>query len=105
MLRLLEEGEQQEACEAVLSYFAAAVLLQNESSLEIAPVSLSPVDAVCEQIIFEATGVHVDFDVHGAIEDLVHLGLIHAHGDQWRAVTLSEANRILNETWDKWFNE
>ncbi len=78
MLRLLEEGEQQEACEAVLSYFAAAVLLQNESSLEIAPVSLSPVDAVCEQIIFEATGVHVDFDVHGAIEDLVHLGLIHA---------------------------
>ncbi len=54
MLRLLEEGEQQEACEAVLSYFAAAVLLQ-DSSQEMQSVTLESMDKICEELILEAT--------------------------------------------------
>lgn len=103
MLRLLEEGEQQEACEAVLSYFAAAILLQDSNTPR--PVTLTEIDAVCEAIVYEATGVHVDFDIQGAAQDLVHLGLLRAHGDQWIAPSLAEANRLLNQTWDQWFGE
>lgn len=104
MLRLLEEGEQQEACEAVLSYFAAAILLQ-DSAKPLQPVTLEAMDKICEELILEATGIHVDFDVQGAAKDLVELGLLKAEGDQWLAPSLTEANRILNQTWDQWFNE
>lgn len=104
MLRLLEEGEQQEACEAVLSYFAAAILLQ-DASMSLQPVTLEAMDKICEELILEATGIHVDFDVQGAAKDLVELGLLKAEGDQWLAPSLTEANRILNQTWDQWFNE
>ncbi len=105
MLRLLEEGEQQEACEAVLCYFAAAVLTQETTSGPPAPVSLADIDQACEAIIFEATGIQVDFDVQGAARDLVHLGLLRAAGNNWVAPELGEASRILNQTWDQWFNE
>ena len=104
MLRLLEEGEQQEACEAVLLYFAAAILLQ-DAGVAMQPMSLSQIDAACEAVILEATGIHVDFDVHGAAQDLVHLGLLRAQGDQWLAPDLAEASRILNLTWDRWYGE
>ncbi len=102
LLRLLEEGEQQEACEVVLAYFAAAIMLQSETDPP-QPVGLAEMDAICEEITLEATGVHVDFDVQGAAEHLVQLGLLRAEGDKWIAPTLSEANQILNRTWDQWF--
>jgi hypothetical protein len=102
MLRLLEEGEQQEACEAVLSYFACAIMLcENDQR----PVSLAQIDAVCEQLVHEATGVSVDFDVEGAARDLIHLGLLRVQNDKWIALPLSLANKQLNQTWDQWFNE
>lgn len=104
MLRLLEEGEQQEACEAVLSYFAAAILLQ-ESADSIRPVTLAEIDTICEEIVLEASGVQVDFDIQGAAQDLVQLGLLRAEGDRWVAPSLAQANHILNQTWDEWFNE
>ena len=104
MLRLLEEGEQQEACEAVLSYFVAAILLQDTSNKATQPVSLHAIDEACEEIILEATGIHIDFDVQGAAHDLVELGLLRAEGDKWIAPTLAQANRVLNQTWDQWFN-
>ncbi|MFO1066477.1 MAG: DUF3754 domain-containing protein [Pirellulales bacterium] len=99
LLRILEEGEQQEACEAVLGFFAAAVLMP-----DIKDIKLDEVDRTCESLIHEATGIHIDFDVQDAVKDLVHLGLMRAAGERWEAVSLSEAVRILDDTWDRWFN-
>jgi hypothetical protein len=99
MLRLLEEGEQQEACEAVLSYFAASVILRDTENL-----SLKDIDKVCEELVAEATGVSVDFDIESAARDLVHFGLLRVSDDQWHPVSLSEARQRLDQTWDQWFN-
>jgi hypothetical protein len=99
MLRLLEEGEQQEACEAVLAYFAATVILGNRRDL-----SLDQIRHECEQLVSEATGIGVDFDIEDAARDLLHLGLIRACDDRWQSMPLAEANARLNETWDQWFN-
>ncbi|MGN6133810.1 MAG: DUF3754 domain-containing protein [Aureliella sp.] len=99
MLRLLEEGEQQEACEAVLAYFAAAVILGSRRDL-----SLDQIRHECEQLVSEATGIGVDFDIEDAARDLLHLGLIRACDDRWQSMPLAEANARLNETWDQWFN-
>ncbi len=100
MLRLLEEGEQQEACEAVLAYFVASVLLKRQPN----PLSLEQIDAECEQLVKEATGADVDFDIEDAVRDLVHLGLMKSHENHWQALPLSEGNRTLDTTWDRWFN-
>lgn len=99
MLRLLEEGEQQEACEAVLAYFAAAILLRAADGLSLAEIARE-----CEDLVHQASGVHVVFDIQDAARDLLHLGLLRGCGDRWIAVPLAEANGQLNETWDQWFN-
>lgn len=100
MLRLLEEGEQQEACEAVLAYFAAAISLREHDG-----VTLAQIDAECERLVAEATGVDLDFDIEDAARQLLHLGLFRACGDYWHAKPLAEANRQLDQIWDHWFNE
>jgi hypothetical protein len=100
MLRLLEEGEQQEACEAVLAYFAAAIRLRARAG-----VSLAEIDAECQRLVGEATGVDIDFDIEEAARQLLHLGLLRACDDRWYAKSLAEANRQLDQLWDHWFNE
>lgn len=100
MLRLLEEGEQQEACEAVLAYFAAAVSLRDCDG-----VTLAQIDAECNRLIGEATGVNVDFDIEDAARQLLHLGLLRGCGDRWYAKPLAQANHQLDQIWDHWFNE
>lgn len=99
MLRLLEEGEQQEACEAVLSYFAASIILRDCEFM-----TLQQIDRVCEQLVTEATGVRINFDIESAARDLVHFGLLRVSDDRWYAVSLSDARRRLDGTWDQWFN-
>ena len=100
MLRLLEEGEQQEACEAVLAYFAAAISLRERDG-----VTLAQIDAECHRLVGEATGVDVSFDIEDAARQLLHLGLLRACDDRWYAKPLSEANHQLDQIWDHWFNE
>lgn len=99
MLRLLEDGEQQEACEGILAYFVMAVLMSDKEVL-----SLKEVDAECESIVLEATGISIDFDIEDAARDLIHLGIIRVEGDGWRALDLKAALKQLDHTWDNWFN-
>lgn len=96
MLRLLEEGEQQEACESVLAYFAAAVILRQSE----AGVSLTEIDQVCENLVREATSVCVNFDVEKAARELIHLGIFRVKEDRWFALPLTEANQRLDQLWD-----
>ncbi|MCC6508274.1 MAG: hypothetical protein IT423_04155 [Pirellulaceae bacterium] len=83
----------------MLSYFSAAVMLAQHDG-----VTLKQIDDTSEQLVHEATGVFVDFDVDGAARDLVHLGLLRVREDKWYPLPLSEANHQLNQTWDQWFN-
>lgn len=99
LLRLLEEGEQQEACEAILAYFVTAVLLKNR-----APATLDEIDDACEQILMEATGLNVDFDVESTAKVLAHLGILRAESSGWRALDIEPAFQQLDRTWDSWYS-
>ncbi len=99
ILRLLEDGEQQEACEAVLAYFVTAVVLG-----ERADISLPEIDATCETLIHEATGMLVNFDIEDAARDLIHLGIVRMNQNSWTALSLKDAVKQLDTTWDSWFN-
>lgn len=98
--RLLEEGEQQEASEAILAYFVLVKLMDSRNSS-----SLREIDDKCEIILREATGIDVDFDVHGTIENLMHLGIVTVDRDGWKAVSLDTALLHLDRAWDSWFGE
>jgi hypothetical protein len=99
MYRLLEDGEQQEACETVLAYFVAAVVFSGRSDITLAEIS-----SQCEAILLEATGVSVTFDVDDALRDLVHLGILKMNQDHWAALPLQDAVKQLDATWDNWFS-
>ena len=99
LLRLLEEGEQQEACESVLAYFVTAVLLAEQPA-----IALDEIDRLCEELLQQATGIQVDFDVEATARNLMHLGLLKIERHGWRALPLSAACTRLDATWDSWFN-
>ncbi len=98
LLRLLEEGEQQQACEAVLAYFVSGVLLADHNGC-----SLVEIDDACESILREATGMVVDFDVEATVRMLIHLGIMRMDSKGWHAIPLSAAIDKLDHTWDSWF--
>jgi len=126
LLKLLEEGEQQEACEAILAYFAATFLLSPgiaEERREEEPsdssdccagsaavgstthpaISLADIDHACEALLLEATQLNVDFDVESTARNLSQLGIMSASGDNWQTVPLAQALQKLDRTWDDWF--
>lgn len=98
LLRLLDEGEQQEACEAVLCYFATAFLLRESGS-----VSLEAIDQACEELLRTATDLNIDFDVESTARNLERMGILSLDENGWRALPLDEAKQLLDETWDNWF--
>ncbi len=106
LLQLLEEGEQQEACEAILAYFATAILLPTQAvdGGREGGTSMLDIDRACEKLLFEATKLQVDFDVESTIRNLSQLGIIRAQGDGWSAIPLDEAIAALDQTWDNWFS-
>ncbi len=97
LLRLLDEGEQQEACEAILAYFAAAFLLPTQAA------TLHDIDHACETLLLEATHLHVDFDVESTARNLSQLGIFREQESHWQAKPLQEAVAALDKTWDDWF--
>ncbi len=99
IFRLLEDGEQQEACEALLAYFVTAVLLADRPT-----VNMEDIRQQCEMILLEATHARVEFDIEDASRDLVHLGLLKMNREQWTALSLEDAVKQLDATWDNWFS-
>lgn len=96
MLRILEEGEQQEACMAILVYFAA---LQSQNK----PVSIDELSSASRDLVQQAAGVRAVFDIDTTIRSLVQLGVLHFECDGWVAATLPEAIKQLDVAWDQWF--
>ena len=96
LFRLLEEGEQQAACEAILAFFVTSVVFKNRSIS-----SLEEIDAECERILLEATDMHIDFDVERTARSLLRLGLLQLDENGWSALSVQEAARHL--TWGNGF--
>ncbi|MCA9158327.1 MAG: DUF3754 domain-containing protein [Planctomycetales bacterium] len=126
LLKLLEEGEQQEACEAILAYFAATFLLgpsiaetrRDEEPSDSSDcctgtaavgstthptISLADIDHACEALLLEATQLNVDFDVESTVRNLSQLGIMTSTGHNWQTVPLTQALQRLDKTWDDWF--
>jgi hypothetical protein len=96
LLQMLEEAEQQQACEAILTYFVLLITDFRASSIQ-------SINARCGQLLYEATGLVIEFDATRALETLERFGVVRSSPEQWTAVPLTEANVRLNTLWDSWF--
>lgn len=97
-MMLLDEGEQQQACEAVMAYFVSAFILADRPAC-----SLSGIDPACEELLLEATGLKVAFDVESTVRMLIHLGIMRLEAQDQRAIPLEAASDQLDPTWASWF--
>jgi hypothetical protein len=75
LLRLEEEAEQQEICEAILAYF---VLSQSD-----VPLSTKDIDLRAESILETITGFPIDFDAEDTVRDLGSLGVFRMTDHGW----------------------
>lgn len=98
LLRLLDEGEQQETSEIILCYFIAVYILKEQAT-----VTLKELDDACEELLLSATSIHIDFDVESTARNMLKLGLLENEGDRWLAVPIEEALTVLDRAWDSWF--
>ncbi|MCU0713205.1 MAG: TMEM143 family protein, partial [Pirellula sp.] len=84
LLRIEEEGEIQEICEALLAYYV--LLSHNE------PVEKQDVDRMAEVILEEIAGFKIDFDVEDALRDLAATRLISFGEKGWYCVAREEGS-------------
>lgn len=84
LLRLVDEAEQQECCEAILAYYVLS--LSGAGHL-----SSQQIDERAEEILLSITGMGIDFDVEDALRDLASMGLIRMTEQGWIAIDVEEA--------------
>lgn len=84
LLRLLEEAEQQESCEALLGYYIL-------NSVYPAPMTSEQIDHEAERILLSKTGISIDFDVQDALRDLAGMGIVNLNSEGWASVSIDEA--------------
>lgn len=89
LLRIEEEAEQQEVCEAILAYFVLISNQQNAGANHQA-VGNDEIDSRAEKYLQEILGTPIDFDARDALNDLVKLGAIYHDGTGWRAKSPDE---------------
>jgi Protein of unknown function (DUF3754) len=97
LLRLLEEGEQQEACQAILTYFVAL-----ESAFQ--PQTWEKIHSRCGELLLEATGVFADLDTQACLNNLQRLRLLALQDGKWLAVPTAAARQQLELVWNEWSN-
>lgn len=96
LLRLLEEGEQQEACGLILTYF---VMTQQADQV----MQQHEINQRCREIIQNATGVAFNFCSQRSLETLTQFGIVHFSDDGWIASPVTPAIERLTQVWDEWF--
>ncbi len=79
LLRIEEEAEQQEICEAVMTYFVLACANK--------PLSSEEIDEIAERHLNHLTKTAIDFDVDDGIRDLSKLQCIQYKESGWVAVS------------------
>lgn len=80
LLRVLEEAEQQEICEAVLAYNVISVC-QSSNGLSEQEIYQQSVNQLREY-----TGITIDFDVKDAVRSLLELRIIHGVGQGYVSI-------------------
>ncbi len=77
LLRLVEEAEQQQACQAFL---VIHVLEKRHPE----PMTMPSIDAECESLVARLALGSINFDVRGSVELLLRMGLVESVDDSWR---------------------
>ena len=88
LLRLIEEAEQQESCEAILAYSVLVNALPEY-------LSTQTIDQRAEEILRAMTGIEIDFDVSDALRDLASIGLVQLASEGWIAIDVASALSTL----------
>ena len=91
LLRILDEAEQQEVCEAVLTLHALTFYPAAEG------VSEQDIYQHCVDALREYTGVEIEFDVQDSIRDLLEMRMIEGISNGYRVVTLKQASSRMAE--------
>lgn len=93
---LVGAGEEQDAKEAFLAYWA---LRRSER-----PLAKAEIDNFAEAFLRERCGLEVDFEIHDALSKLERLSLVKRDGETYTAVAPDEALALLDAAWDGLFN-
>jgi hypothetical protein len=88
LLRMVDEAEQQESCEAIVAYY---VMLRSEIKV----MTDEQIDRAAETLLRDISGVDVDFDVEDVLRDLTFLGVLKFQSGGWNAMSLVEAVKEL----------
>lgn len=92
---LLDAAEEEETKETLLGYHFLLTAGR--------PLSAPELDRELEEWFAGRWQCRVDFDVADAVDKLERFGLVERHDDRYAAVTLTEAKRRLDVTWDHAF--
>ncbi len=93
---LVGAGEDQDAKEALLAYWA---LRRSER-----PLSKTEIDRTAESFLRERFKLEINFEIHDALGKLERLGLVARDGGAYRAVPPPEALACLDTAWDGLFH-
>jgi hypothetical protein len=93
---LIGAGEEQDAKEAFLAYWA---LRQAQR-----PLAKAEIDNLAEAFLRERLGLDLDFEITDALGKLERLGLVTREGETYTAIAPADALMRLDAEWDAVFN-
>lgn len=93
---LVGAGEEQDAKEALLAYWAL------RSSQR--PLTKSEIDRTAEAFLRERFKLEINFEIHDALGKLERLGLVRREGETFNAIAPAEALTRLDAAWDSLFH-
>jgi len=91
LLRLIDEAEQQEACEAILAYYVLSTSIEPYMSLE-------DVDSKAEALLKRIVGIEIDFDVEDALRNLAAMKIVSLNERGWTAIETGQAIEKMRES-------
>lgn len=93
--RLIDSAEEEEFKEALIAYY----FLMTEG-----PQEAAKLDQRIEQWFFEKHKTRINFEVEGALEKLITLGIASKEDAQYRVLPIAEAKRKVDSIWDGFFD-
>ena len=93
--RIVNDAEEEECKEAILAYY---FLLTSDT-----PMSRESLDQAIEQWLSEQWQCRVDFEIDDALNKLAALKLLQETDGKLEVVSICEAIRVLDQTWDNYF--
>ena len=93
--RLIDAAEEEECKEAMLAYY---FLITSDN-----PLSATKLDSQIEDWFEIKLGQSLDFEIEDALQKLLTLGLVSTTSEGYQAISLDEARKVLDHTWDNYF--